>query len=160
MLGRTDSRRRLLALLVLFIVGSAALVTRTAYWQVVRGAELTEKAEAQTTVTIEVPSRRGEIYDRTGTVLLATSVDRDRLVAAPDQLTPDQATQTADELEGILALDEAGAATLRERLDSDKAYVVLAHGIEPDVSERIRQASRAERTGFIARGASARLRQS
>ncbi|MDH4141254.1 MAG: penicillin-binding protein 2 [Chloroflexota bacterium] len=145
MLGRTDSRRRLLALLVLFIVGSAALVTRTAYWQVVRGAELTEKAEAQTTVTIEVPSRRGEIYDRTGTVLLATSVDRDRLVAAPDQLTPDQATQTADELEGILALDEAGAATLRERLDSDKAYVVLAHGIEPDVSERIRQASRAER---------------
>ena len=145
MLGRTDSRRRLLALLVLFIVGSAALVTRTAYWQVVRGAELTEKAEAQTTVTIEVPSRRGEIYDRTGTVLLATSVDRDRLVAAPDQLTPDQATQTADELEGILALDEAGAAALRERLDSDKAYVVLAHGIEPDVSERIRQASRAER---------------
>jgi cell division protein FtsI/penicillin-binding protein 2 len=145
MLGRTDSRRRLLALLVLFIVGSAALVTRTAYWQVVRGAELTDKAEAQTTVTIEVPSRRGEIYDRTGTVLLATSVDRDRLVAAPDQLTPDQATQTADELEGILALDEAGAATLRERLDSDKAYVVLAHGIEPDVSERIRQASRAER---------------
>ncbi len=145
MLGRTDSRRRLLALLVLFIVGSAALVARTAYWQVVRGAELTEKAEAQTTVTIEVPSRRGEIYDRTGTVLLATSVDRDRLVAAPDQLTPDQATQTADELERILALDEAGAAALRERLGSDKAYVVLAHGIEPDVSERIRQASRDKR---------------
>ena len=41
MLGRTDSRRRLLFLLVVFGVGSLALVTRTAYWQVLRGDELT-----------------------------------------------------------------------------------------------------------------------
>ena len=37
MLGRTDSRRRLLFLLVMFLVGVVALVARTAYWQVVRG---------------------------------------------------------------------------------------------------------------------------
>ena len=47
------------------------------------------------------PSKRGDIYDRTGTVVLATTVQRERLVAAPTQLTPEQrkatvATLTAD----------------------------------------------------------------
>ena len=65
MLGRTDSRRRLLFLLAVFFLGSLALVTRTAYWQVVRGDELMSKAVSQTTTRIQVPSRRGEIYDRT-----------------------------------------------------------------------------------------------
>src|SRR5688500_6338227 len=88
MLGRTDSRRRLLFLLVVFGVGSMALVTRTVYWQVLRGDELTARAAEQTAVRIEIGGRRGDIYDRTGTVLLATSVARDRLIAAADQLTP------------------------------------------------------------------------
>jgi cell division protein FtsI/penicillin-binding protein 2 len=145
MLGRTDSRRRLLALLVLFVVGSSALVVRTAYWQVVRGAEMKDRAATQTTTTITVPSRRGEIFDRSGTVLLATSLERDRLVAAPDQLTLEQRRTTGDELIRLLALDEAGAATLRERLDSDKGYVIVARGIEPELAERIRQAARDKR---------------
>ena len=54
MLGRTDSRRRLLFLLVVFVVGLVALVARTAYWQVLRGDELTASAVAQTTVPIEI----------------------------------------------------------------------------------------------------------
>ena len=51
MLGRTDSRRRLLFLLGLFLVGVVALVARTAYWQVVRADWLMVRAVAQTTVT-------------------------------------------------------------------------------------------------------------
>jgi len=68
MLGRTDSRRRLLVLLMIFAVGSMALLARTAYWQVLRGDFLMARAAAQTTVRIEVAGRRGDIYDRTGTV--------------------------------------------------------------------------------------------
>ena len=45
---------------------------------------------AQTTVRLEEPTRRGEIYDRSGTVVLATTVERDRLVAATDKLTNEQ----------------------------------------------------------------------
>jgi stage V sporulation protein D (sporulation-specific penicillin-binding protein) len=145
MLGRTDSRRRLLALLMLFIVGSMALVARTAYWQIVRGAELADRALAQTTTTIEVPSRRGEIYDRSGTVLLATTVERDRLVAAPNQLTRAERIQTEAELVRLLGLDAAATATLHERLASKKAYVILARGVEPSLAERIRSASREKR---------------
>ncbi len=89
MQGRTDSRSRLLVLLVVFIVGSLALTARLAYWQVVDRERLASEALAQTTITIETPSRRGDVYDRTGTVVLATTVQRERLVAAPDQLTPE-----------------------------------------------------------------------
>jgi cell division protein FtsI (penicillin-binding protein 3) len=145
MLGRTDSRRRLLALLVIFLVGSMALVARSAYWQVVRGGELAELAVAQTTTTIEVPSRRGEIYDRSGTVLLATTVERDRLVAAPDQLSRAERIQTEAALVQLLDLDTAGTAALHERLMSDKAYVIIARGIEPALADRIRTASREKR---------------
>ena len=150
MLGRTDSRRRILALLAIFVVVSLALVTRTAYWQVVRGAELAAQAIASTSTRLEVPGRRGDIYDRSGTVLLATSVDRDRLVAAPDQLTPERRTQTADTLIGLLKLDAAGAATLRARLAEPKGYIILAHGISPDLSERIRTAVAAKRAWSVA----------
>ena len=83
MLGRTDSRRRLIALLLIFVVGSLALVARLAFWQVGQRDFLVDQAAAQTSIRIEEPTRRGEIYDRTGTVVLATSVARDRLVASP-----------------------------------------------------------------------------
>jgi cell division protein FtsI/penicillin-binding protein 2 len=145
MLGRTDSRRRLILLLILFGVGSAALVARTAYWQVARGAEMSKMAETQTTTTIAVPSRRGEIYDRTGTVLLATTLERDRLVAATDKLTPEQRRRTGDELIRMLKLEEPDAAALREKLASGRPYIILTRGIEPDMSERIRQAARDRR---------------
>jgi cell division protein FtsI/penicillin-binding protein 2 len=147
MLGRTDSRRRLLILLMIFAVGSMALLARTAYWQVLRGDFLMARAAAQTTVRIEVAGRRGDIYDRTGTVLLATTIDRDRLVAAADQLArdPDVRRKTGDELVRILKLDPEDAQTLRDRLDSERPYIVIARGIEPSTSELIRQALREKR---------------
>jgi cell division protein FtsI/penicillin-binding protein 2 len=152
MLGRTDSRRRLLVLLTIFAIGSLALFARTAYWQVLNGDFLMARAAAQTTVRIEVAGRRGDIYDRTGTVLLATTIDRDRLVAAADQLARDREarTKTGNELVRILKLDEAEAKTIREKLASERPYVIIARGIEPSVAERLRQAMRDERVEYLA----------
>jgi cell division protein FtsI/penicillin-binding protein 2 len=152
MLGRTDSRRRLLVLLTVFVVGSLALFARTAYWQVLNGDMLMARAAAQTTVRMEVPGRRGDIYDRTGTVLLATTIDRHRLVAAADQLArdPDRRRTTGDELVRLLKLDEADSATLREKLASERPYIVVARGIEPSLAERIRQALHDERIVHVA----------
>ena len=143
MLGRTDSRRRLLFLLVCFFIGSLALVSRTAYWQLGRGEWLLAKAEAQTTMRMEEPSRRGEIYDRSGVVLLATTVERERVVAATADLEPEERARTAETLLGILDLqDPAEIATLHERLATRRPYVILARGIEPRTADRIRQAAR------------------
>jgi cell division protein FtsI (penicillin-binding protein 3) len=152
MLGRTDSRRRLLLMLTIFGIGSIALVARTAYWQVVRGDFLLAKAEAQTTVRVDEPSRRGDIYDRTGTVLLATTIDRERLVAAADPMAlhPDRRDATADALIRLLKLDEADASALRDKLTSGKPYVILARGIEPSTADRIREAMRDKRVSYVA----------
>jgi stage V sporulation protein D (sporulation-specific penicillin-binding protein) len=142
MLGRTDSRRRLLFFLGLFLIGTVALVARTAYWQVARGDWLMARAVAQTTVTSELPSRRGDIYDRTGVVLLATTVDRERLVAAADQIPPMKLASTGDVLVKLLDLDAEAEAELRARLASGRPYVILRRGIDPRLGERIRQAAR------------------
>jgi cell division protein FtsI/penicillin-binding protein 2 len=141
MLGRTDSRTRLLVLLAVFIVASVALFGRLAYWQVLQHDVLAEKAIAQTTVRLEEPTRRGEIYDRSGTVVLATTVERERLVAATAKLTDEQRHQTGDELIRILGLDADPAAALREKLASGKGYIILARDIEPATADRIRAAS-------------------
>jgi cell division protein FtsI/penicillin-binding protein 2 len=140
MLGRTDSRIRLLALLVVFLFASLALVSRLAFWQVVERGWLLDRAMAQTTVKLETPSRRGAIYDRSGTVALATTVDRDRLAAAPRDMTPDEREQTATELIRMLRLDETAAEALRANLATDRAYVIIARDIVPSLAERIRGA--------------------
>jgi len=137
MLGRTDSRSRLLVLLVVFAIGSLALTARLAYWQVVDRERLASEALAQTTITLETASKRGDVYDRTGTVVLATTVQRERLVAAPDQLTPDRRRATVAELTRILGLDEAAAVTIRDRLASNAKYLILRYGLERAVADQI-----------------------
>ncbi len=140
MLGRTDSRRRLIFLLGVFALGSLVLIARLAYWQVVDRDRLAAQALAQTTVTLDTPSKRGDIFDRTGTVVLATTVQRERLVGAPSQLTPERRRATVIELTRILRLDVAAAADLRDTLSGSAKYVILRHGLERIVADQIRAA--------------------
>src|SRR6476619_751828 len=145
MLGRTDSRRRLLFLLFVFAIGSTLLTARLAYWQVIDRERLAGQAAAQTTVTLDSPSKRGDIYDRTGTVVLATTVQRERLIAALDQLTPDRRRSTVLELSRILALDETESAALRDRMTGTARYIILRHGLDRTTADRIRSAIDAKR---------------
>jgi cell division protein FtsI/penicillin-binding protein 2 len=138
--GRTDSRVRLLALLCVFLVGALALGARSAFWQVVDHERLVAEAADQTTVTIETPSQRGDVFDRTGTVVLATTVQRARLVASPDQLTPSQRRATVAELAELLELDDAAAIALRDKLASKSRYLIIQHGIERQLADRIQAA--------------------
>jgi cell division protein FtsI/penicillin-binding protein 2 len=140
MLGRTDSRRRLLFLLVTFAVIGAALLTRLAYWQVTQRDRLAAEAFAQTTMRQESPSRRGDIFDRSGVVVLATTVDRERLAAMPSELTARRRREVAGELIALLRLEEAEAKLLTQRMSIDTRYVVLAHGLDTATADRIRAA--------------------
>ena len=116
MLGRTDSRRRMLLLLITFVVIAASLVARLAYWQVTQRDRLAQEAFAQTTARTETPSRRGDIYDRSGVVVLATTVDRERLAAMPSFIAPQRRQQVAAELVRILRLEGDAADQLTERM--------------------------------------------
>ncbi len=144
--ARTDSRARAVLLLAAILVFAAVCLGRLGYWQVVRHAELLARARDQVTMRVEIPSERGTIYDRSGTVALATSVSRDRLVAFPRQLAGASAEETsvrsatATRLATILGLDADGARALRERIDSGRAYVVLARDLTAAESAAVRAA--------------------
>jgi cell division protein FtsI/penicillin-binding protein 2 len=145
MLGRTASRPRAILLLVALLVFGVACVGRLAYWQLGRHDWLVAQARQQVMMRTEIAAERGTVYDRSGTVALATSIQRDRLVAFPAQLANGQdatarRASTAARLAAILDLGRSEAAALRERLDSGKAYVVLARDLSAAQSSAIRDA--------------------
>ena len=141
MLGRTDSRTRALLLLIAFVVVAGSLGARLAYWQVVRADELSAMAVEQSSMRYEIPSERGSIYDRTGTVVLATSVSRDLLAANPKLLEPPRRIAVAAKLVELLGLEDDPAENLTAKMTSEKEYVVLARDLDPAISDRIRAMS-------------------
>ena len=141
MLGRTDSRRRLLVMLVVFLVIGASLCSRLVWWQIVRHDDLAAMARRQTTVKVEEPVRRGTIYDRTGTVVLATTITRYQVAAAADQLTQQQRRDVGTELAGILQLNADDTAILLDKIEAGRPYVILAKQVDEATATKIRDAS-------------------
>jgi len=138
--GRTVHRGRLLFVLFVMSIVAIAAVVRTAQWQVLEGGRLVALAEQQTSIRVEEPMQRGTIYDRTGTVVLASTVQRDRLVGSPAQLRPAERVTTADALVAVLGLTGADATALRDRFTTGSAYVVLRDGIDSPTADRVRAA--------------------
>src|ERR671937_454554 len=107
MLGRTDSRRRLIFILCCFGLLAGALGVRLAYWQIGQGDQLRNLAAEQLSSEAAAGQpRRGEIVDNHGTVL-ATTAYRDRLAAYPDQLSDQDKLQVAARVAQILGAQGA-----------------------------------------------------
>src|SRR4051794_8070521 len=137
-MGRTDSRGRALILLIAFAVVGSALFARLAYWQVGQRDRLADQAFEQTTIREETPSRRGDIYDRSGVVVLATTIERERLIANPSEIPAAQRGPVADAIVAALGLTGDDASQLVARVTSERKYVVLAHALDTATAERIR----------------------
>ena len=120
------------------VLVSVGLVGRLAFWQVVQRDRLADLAAQQTTVRTEAPSHRGTIYDRTGTLVLATTVDRSRLVAAPSQISAENRAATASALVTLLGLKGSAATSLTTKMTSTRAYVILAHGLDARTADLVR----------------------
>ena len=142
MLGRTDSRRRLIVLVLLLILVGGGLVSRLAWWQLARHSELAAMAHDQTHLRMVVENQRGAIYDRSGTVVLATTVDRVRVVAAAKGLSPADQSTDIGVLAEVLGLDPVARVALAERLQTDRPYVILARDVASETAERLRTAIR------------------
>lgn len=145
MLGRTDSRLRHVVVLGCLLALAGSLVLRLGWWQVLEADSLAAQAREQTTIRIEEAPRRGEIYDRSGAVVLATTVDRYTVAVAADRLTTQRATILGDRLAELLDLDPVGRARLAERLASGRPYVVVARDLDEPTAARLRAAIEAGR---------------
>jgi cell division protein FtsI (penicillin-binding protein 3) len=143
MLGRTDSGRRLLFIALVFALLGSALVVRLGYWQVSQRDTLVDAARRQIYLRTTEPSKRGDIYDRSGTVLLAGTVARERLIGSAQSLDADQEHALVDILTPILSLTPDDVAALQAKLDSGHPYLVLAQDLSPSTADTIRVATEA-----------------
>src|SRR6187397_1463536 len=138
MLGRTDSRRRLIVLMLTMVVIASALGGRLAYWQLAEGDQLRAMADAQLARPVQAEQRRGDITDRSGT-LLATTAYRDRLVAYPDLVPADKRDAVAGQLAALVGLTGADRDALFQAFHDAKSYVTVARRLTDGQSAEVRR---------------------
>jgi cell division protein FtsI/penicillin-binding protein 2 len=139
MLGRTDSRGRLLLLLAVLVLLSSGMAARLAYWQINPHDRLTTQA-GNSSSRLSLPAKRGTIYDRTGTIVLAETVYRYRIVADLHGLAETERKRDADALVDYLGLDPDPEAALRKAIEGNGYYVILATNVDPDIAKEITDA--------------------
>jgi stage V sporulation protein D (sporulation-specific penicillin-binding protein) len=132
MLARTDSRARVLILLIVAILVAGGIGTRLAWWQVVERDRLASMALHQLAQHEEIPAERGEITDAAG-VLLATSIELQSVFATPPSV--DDPESAAALLAPVLGMD---VDDLRTLLSGEDPWVWLRRRVEPAVSDRVR----------------------
>lgn len=143
MLGRTDSRLRMLVILLAFSVFATAAGARLGYWQVVASDELTARATASSSKLRTEPMVRGDIVDRGGE-MLARMASYDQLVAYPDRIHPDAVDGVAGTLGSILALTASQQSDLAVKLVQDgpnDRYAVLRSRLTAEESEAVKAAA-------------------
>ena len=102
--------RRQSLLLALALVALLGLLGRTAWWQIVQGQTLAQRAAQESLRTLSIPAQRGAILDANG-VPLAISVTRDTVVVDPALLRSSGAMTTATRAISVaLGLPEASVA--------------------------------------------------
>jgi cell division protein FtsI/penicillin-binding protein 2 len=142
MLGRTDSRGRLVLLLAVLVLLSGGMAARLAYWQVNRHDQLAALSAQDSSSQRIVPAKRGTIYDRTGTIVLAQTIDRYRIVADLHGMTLEQRSRDADALVDYLGLDPEPELELRRAMVSDGYYVILARDVDAQIASDITTAQK------------------
>ncbi|NSW83744.1 MAG: stage V sporulation protein D [Syntrophothermus sp.] len=99
-------RKRIVTLFLFFILGFLGLMGRMFWVQIVRGAELSEKALENRMRDVPVKAKRGVVYDRNGREL-AISVSADSVYANPAEVRKSgRAEEIAHTLAQILGLEE------------------------------------------------------
>lgn len=89
-------QKRLLSIVIGFIIVSVSLVARLFYLQIIDGKKLQIKATSQWLRDLPIASKRGEIYDTNGVVLASTITSYDIYVRARN-------VQNASEVSAVLS---------------------------------------------------------
>ncbi len=128
---RSPGSGRFTVLLLAFVALLALIGVRLVWLQVVRAPEYTAKAASQRMRDIEVPARRGTIYDREGEPL-AKSVAASTIYAAPNTIKDKVGTARA--LASVLGGDEK---EYEAKLDRDNGFVYIARKIDIERSKQL-----------------------
>ena len=139
---RSSESGRFMALLVVFGLLLALIGVRLVWIQVVRAPEYTAMASAQRMRDIEVPARRGTIYDREGEPL-AKSMPASTIYAAPNTIK--DKTGTAQVLASVLG---GTVKSYQDKLDRDNGFVYIARTVEMNRARKL-EALKLTGIGFL-----------
>lgn len=137
--------RRIMGGLLVLCLAFGGVVVRLVDVQVQDAARWAERGAAQRARTIELPPRRGRLYDREGDIL-ATSVDAATVYADPRAYRPatgqdgrviPPAGDAADVAARLAPLLGREPADLQELLERDAHFVYLGRQLDWELGQRI-----------------------
>jgi cell division protein FtsI (penicillin-binding protein 3) len=128
-------RLRVMLLGGLFLVLLAVAFGRAVYLQVYQQEKLRELAQDQYVRQIEIPARRGDIFDRRGTPL-AQSVEVDSIWVDPSMLP--EVRKAARALAQALKLGAEDAEDLQARLEKGKRFAWVKRQAKPQEVEAVK----------------------
>lgn len=126
-------RARQVAILLFFLLALTLLLLRLLYLQVIRHNFYIKRADEQHTVSVEIPPKRGTIFDRNMRVL-AVNLNTDSVFANARQVKDKR--QVSKILSSILNLD---ANFIFERLSRNKSFVWIERKISKQESSQIKR---------------------
>jgi len=128
------SRTRARVVVALLMLGFTALVAKALHVQGMTREFLQMQGERRYAQTLLLPATRGKIFDRTGTVVLASNAPARAIWAIPE----DVQAATPSQLAAVAKLLDVREADLRRRLgDEGKEFVYLKRQVPLDVAERV-----------------------
>jgi cell division protein FtsI/penicillin-binding protein 2 len=131
-------RRRIILVLVAFLVFMGAIGWRLVSFQILRGADLSEEALDERFGDRVVPAQRGTIYDRNG-MILASTIPSDRLEVDLAQVKASEDDSLARVLAGPLMMSPSAILDiLREARANESVWVPVKGRLSPEQSQQIR----------------------
>lgn len=131
-----EIKKRTVIMVLIVTALLAALVIRVAYWQVIRGDELSEKARAQQQGSSIITASRGNIYDRNGKVL-AESASVNTLICNPEDIKNNgNADIIASELAPVIDMEED---EIKNLITKNSRYQVIKKRISNEETEAVKQ---------------------
>jgi cell division protein FtsI (penicillin-binding protein 3) len=127
-------------LFMVLVVLAGGMTMRLAYWQVNQRQQLTALADQTQMTHRSVPARRGTIYDRTGTIVLAQTVTRYRIAADLHSISDAERKRDTTALVDFLELSGDVEAAFRKAMTGTGYYVILAANVDADVGKEIADA--------------------
>lgn len=138
---RSDRVGRGLVIGIALVLAGLLCVGRLAQWQLIERDRLLEVAGSRLSLTQSAEPLRGTIMDRTGSVVLATTVMRYQLIAETSALSDSDRLAVESTLLEVLSLDDIDTARLRAGLAARRTWSLLLPALDEPAADAVRAAS-------------------
>lgn len=122
--------------LILLMAGFVALAAKALYLQVLSNEFLQRQGERRYERTLVLPATRGKIFDRSGSVVLASSVPVRAIWAIPEDFNKASDAQVKQ----LATLLKMNTSDIRQRTqDEEKTFVYIQRQVPVEVAEAIKK---------------------